>query len=126
MCGVIGREPGASPAAPTTFETRVEPVYRACCDGCDDGGSCACELVAFLASLEVGTGVSMGTTLVVCVVVPEGVVTVMALGSEGSTETSMRYPTGRKVLNPAIRVGWPWKRRETRWMTPGVSILWNR
>ena len=122
MCGVIGREPGASPA-PITFEMRgVEPVYRACCDGCDDGGSCACEPVAFLATLGVSTGVSV-EMLVVCVVVPEGVVTVMALGSEGSTETSMRYPTGRKVLNPAIRVGWPWKRRETRWITPGVSIL---
>ena len=64
--------------------------------------------MTFMASLELGTGVSEGTTtLVVCVVVPEGVVTVMALGSAGSTETSMRYPSGRKVLNPAIRVGWP-------------------
>jgi hypothetical protein len=60
---------------------------------------------------------------VVWVVVPEGVVTVIVLGSAGSTETSMRYPMGRKVLKPAIRVGWPWKRRDTRWITPGVSIL---
>ena len=98
-------------------------TYRACCDAsCDDGGSRACEPEALLAILEVSTGVSV-ETLVVCVVAPEGVVTVIALGSEGSTETSMRYPTGRKVLNLAIRVGWPWKSRETRWITPGVSIL---
>jgi hypothetical protein len=61
--------------------------------------------MAFMACLELGTGVSEGiATLVVCVVLPEGV---MALGSAGSTETSMRYPSGKKVLNPAIRVGWP-------------------
>lgn len=26
-------------------------------------------------------------------------------------------------MNPWIRAGWPLKRVETRWMTPGVSIL---
>lgn len=61
--------------------------------------------------------------LVFWVVVPSGVVTVIVLGSEGSADTSMRYPTGRKVLNPCMRYGFPWKRRETRWMTPGVSML---
>ena len=38
--------------------------------------------------------------LVVWVVVPIGVVTVIVLGSDGSTEISMRYPTGRNVLKP--------------------------
>lgn len=36
---------------------------------------------------------------------------------------SIRYPGGRKVLNPWIRDGWPRKRVETRSMTPGVSML---
>ena len=35
----------------------------------------------------------------------------------------MRYPGGRKVLKPWIREGFPWKRAETRSITPGVSML---
>ena len=73
---------------------------------------------------------------------PEGVVTVMRPLSVGSNEQSMRYPSGRKVLKPVevqlvslaqlptpeavppcMRLGWPRKRVETRWMTPGVSML---
>ena len=65
------------------------------------------------------------TPLVVCVVVPDGVVTMMVFGSDGSADMSIRYPTGRKVLKPWMRYGLPVKRRETRSMTPGVSILRN-
>ena len=49
-----------------------------------------------------------------CVVVPDGVVTVMVLGSEGSVEVSMRYPTGKKVLKPCMRIGFPLNYLETR------------
>lgn len=38
--------------------------------------------------------------LVVCIVVPVGVVTVMKFASCASVEHSMRYPTGKNVLNP--------------------------
>lgn len=38
--------------------------------------------------------------LVLWVVVPDGVVTVMVLGSRGSADMSIRYPIGRNVLNP--------------------------
>lgn len=37
--------------------------------------------------------------------------------------TSIRYPSGKKVLKPTINSGWPLNRFETRWMTPGVSML---
>ena len=60
----------------------------------------------------------------VAVVVPCGVVTLMAWGSEGSVEHSILYPGGRKVLKPWIKFGWPENRVETRSMTPGVSMLW--
>ena len=59
----------------------------------------------------------------VCMVLPLGVVTVIKLASNASVVHSIRYPTGRKVLNPWMREGWPLKRVETRSMTPGVSIL---
>jgi hypothetical protein len=58
----------------------------------------------------------------VCVVVPVGVVTVMRLLSLGSRLHSMRYPGGRKVLKPWMRLGCPRKRVETLSMTPGVSM----
>lgn len=35
----------------------------------------------------------------------------------------MRYPGGRKVLKPWMRIGFPWNNIETRSITPGVSIL---
>lgn len=38
-----------------------------------------------------------------------------------STETS--NPGGRNVLNAMIRLGRPRNKRETRFITPGVSIL---
>lgn len=56
-------------------------------------------------------------------VLPLGVVTVIKLASKASVVHSIRYPKGRKVLNPWMREGWPLKRVETRSMTPGVSIL---
>ncbi len=37
--------------------------------------------------------------------------------------TSILYPGGRKVLKPTIKSGCPLKRFDTRFMTPGVSIL---
>lgn len=45
--------------------------------------------------------------LVDCSMVPDGVVTVMTSDDCASDPTSMRYPTGRNVLNPWIREGWP-------------------
>lgn len=57
------------------------------------------------------------------VVVPVGVVTVIGLGSEGSREHSIRYPGGKNVLNPWIKLGWPLNNVETLSITPGVSIL---
>lgn len=54
--------------------------------------------------------------------VPDGVVTRIASGLS-SVPHSIRYPGGKNVLNPWIRAGCPLKRVETRWMTPGVSIL---
>jgi hypothetical protein len=45
--------------------------------------------------------------LVDCNMVPDGVVTVMTSDDCASEPTSMRYPTGRNVLNPWIREGWP-------------------
>lgn len=65
----------------------------------------------------------MKAPLVVCVVVPEGVVTVIELGFWASVVQSMRYPAGKKVLKPWMSVGCPWKRFDTRSMTPGVSML---
>lgn len=56
------------------------------------------------------------------VLLPLGVVTMMRLGSLGSTEHSMRYPAGRKVLNPEISCGCPLNSVDTLSMTPGVSI----
>ena len=56
------------------------------------------------------------------IVEPEGVVTRMLFGLF-SRPHSMRYPGGRKVLNPWMRLGWPAKSSETLLMTPGVSIL---
>ena len=50
-------------------------------------------------------GISRGSrgtavdAVVLWVTVPEGVVTVI-ISSKGSADTSIRYPTGRKVLNP--------------------------
>jgi len=41
----------------------------------------------------------------VCMVLPLGVVTVIKLASEASVVHSIRYPTGKKVLNPWIREG---------------------
>lgn len=41
----------------------------------------------------------------------------------GGSQTSILYPGGRKVLNPTIKSVWPSKSSETRWMTPGVSML---
>ena len=38
-------------------------------------------------------------------IVPDGVVTVMTSDDCESEPTSMRYPTGRKVLKPWIRKG---------------------
>jgi hypothetical protein len=43
--------------------------------------------------------------LVDCNMVPDGVVTVMTSDDCASDPTSMRYPTGRNVLNPWIREG---------------------
>jgi hypothetical protein len=43
--------------------------------------------------------------LVDCNMVPDGVVTVMTSDDCASEPTSMRYPTGRNVLNPWIRKG---------------------
>ena len=43
--------------------------------------------------------------LVDCSMVPDGVVTVMTSDDWASEPTSMRYPAGRKVLNPWIRAG---------------------
>jgi hypothetical protein len=43
--------------------------------------------------------------LVDCNMVPDGVVTVMTSDDCASEPTSMRYPTGRNVLNPWIREG---------------------
>lgn len=37
--------------------------------------------------------------------------------------TSIRYPGGRKALKPKTRSGCPWKSCDTRFMTPGVSML---
>ena len=45
--------------------------------------------------------------LVDCNMVPDGVVTVMTSDDCASEPTSMRYPTGRNVLKPWIREGWP-------------------
>lgn len=45
------------------------------------------------------------------------------LGSRGSMEHSIRYPAGRKVLNPEMSKGCPLNNVDTRSMTPGVSIL---
>lgn len=42
---------------------------------------------------------------VVCMVLPLGVVTVIKLASKASVVHSIRYPTGRKVLNPWMREG---------------------
>ena len=52
--------------------------------------------------------------LVDCNMVPDGVVTVMTSDDCASEPTSMRYPTGRNVLNPWIRDGWPWNKLATR------------
>ncbi len=60
----------------------------------------------------------------ICVVVwPEGVVTLIMLASLALLRHSMRYPGGKKVLNPDISVGCPLNRVDTRSMTPGVSML---
>lgn len=60
----------------------------------------------------------------ICVVVwPEGVVTLIMFASLALLRHSMRYPGGKKVLNPDMRVGCPLNRVDTRSMTPGVSIL---
>jgi hypothetical protein len=64
-----------------------------------------------------------GPLLVVCIMVPVGVVTMIKLESCESVEHSMRYPTGKKVLKPWMSDGCPLKRKDTRLMTPGVSIL---
>ena len=42
-----------------------------------------------------------------------------------SVGSSMRYPSGKKVLNPRTSRLFPWKRDATRRMTPGVSIAWD-
>ena len=47
-------------------------------------------------------------------IVPDGVVTVMTSDDWESEPTSMRYPTGRKVLKPWIRKGCPWNKVATR------------
>lgn len=39
--------------------------------------------------------------------------------------TSIRYPGGRKALNPKTRSGCPWKSCDTRFITPGVSMLFR-
>ncbi len=55
-----------------------------------------------------GCGVSgIPGLLVDCNMVPDGVVTVMTSDDCASEPTSMRYPTGRNVLNPWIREGCP-------------------
>ena len=36
---------------------------------------------------------------------------------------SIRYPGGRKALKPKTRSGCPWKSCDTRFITPGVSML---
>lgn len=60
----------------------------------------------------------------ICVVVcPEGVVTLIMLVSLGLLKHSIRYPGGKKVLNPEINVGCPLNSVDTLSMTPGVSIL---
>lgn len=53
---------------------------------------------------------------------PDGVVTRMLFGLF-SKPHSIRYPGGRNVLKPWIKLGWPANNSETRLMTPGVSIL---
>lgn len=70
--------------------------------GWSDGdrlGSCGC-------GADSGGGGIPGL-LVDCNMVPDGVVTVMTSDDCASDPTSMRYPTGRNVLNPWIREGWP-------------------
>ena len=52
---------------------------------------------------------------------PIGVVTLIALGSL-SAPHSIRYPGGKKVLNPWISSGLPAKSVLTLPITPGVSI----
>lgn len=66
---------------------------------------------------------SSAVDVVEVVVFPLGVVTKILFGSRGSIEQSIRYPAGKKVLNPDIRSGWPLNSVETRLITPGVSIL---
>jgi hypothetical protein len=50
-----------------------------------------------------GSGGGIPGLLVDCNMVPDGVVTVMTSDDCASEPTSMRYPTGRNVLNPWIR-----------------------
>ncbi len=52
-----------------------------------------------------GGGGGISGPLVDCNMVPDGVVTVMTSDDCASEPTSMRYPTGRKVLNPWISEG---------------------
>lgn len=40
--------------------------------------------------------------------------------------TSILYPGGKNVLKPTIRSGWPLKRFDTLFITPGVSMLKKR
>lgn len=51
-----------------------------------------------------------------------GVVTVIT-SWRGSDDISIRYPGGKKVLKPPISSECPWKSIDTRWITPGVSML---
>lgn len=53
---------------------------------------------------------------------PEGVVTRMLFGLF-SKPHSIRYPGGKNVLKPWMRLGWPANNSETRLITPGVSML---
>ena len=55
-------------------------------------------------SADSGGGGSPGL-LVDCNMVPDGVVTVITSDDCASEPTSMRYPTGRNVLNPWMREG---------------------
>jgi uncharacterized membrane protein len=52
-----------------------------------------------------GGGGGLLGLLVDCTMVPDGVVTVMTSDDCASEPTSMRYPAGRKVLNPWMREG---------------------
>ena len=80
--------------------------------GWSDGGT-------WLSSCGVGAdngggGAGFPGVLVDLNIVPDGVVTVMTSDDCESEPTSMRYPTGRKVLKPWMRKGCPWNKVATR------------